>query len=265
MMNSIRLHWPEYLIEAVGLGIFMVSACIFTVILEHPASPLRQSIEDPFLRRMVIGIAMGLTAVCIIYSPWGKQSGAHINPAVTLTFLRLGKVKSWDAFFYIVAQFAGGLAGVLISAGVTGSAIADPSVNYAVTVPGTSGVGVAFLAELIISFILMSVILIMSNTSNLARFTGIFAGILVAIYIVLEAPLSGMSMNPARTFGSALPANVWTAFWVYLTAPTIGMLLASEVYLRLKGAGTVLCAKLHHQNDKRCIHCGYPGAMKTQT
>ncbi len=265
MMNSIRLHWPEYLIEAVGLGIFMVSACIFTVILEHPASPVRLSIGDPFLRRTLIGIAMGLTAVCIIYSPWGKQSGAHINPAVTLTFFRLGKVKSWDAFFYISAQFAGGLAGVLLSALLVGSAISDPSVNYAVTVPGADGVGAAFLAELIISFLLMSVILIISNTSSIARSTGIFAGILVAIYITLEAPLSGMSMNPARTFGSALPANVWTAFWVYLTAPTIGMLLASEVYLRLKGAGTVLCAKLHHQNDKRCIHCGYPGAIKTQT
>ncbi len=262
MIDSLRHHWPEYLIEAAGLGVFMVSACIFTVILEHSASPVRQWIGDTFLRRMLIGIAMGLTAVCIIYSPWGKQSGAHINPSVTLTFFRLGKVKSWDAFFYIGAQFAGGLAGVLVSRKLIGNAIADPSVNYAVTVPGASGAGVAFVSELIISFLLMSVILRVSNSMNISRFTGVFAGMLVATYITLEAPLSGMSMNPARTFGSALPANVWTAFWVYLTAPPIGMLLASEVYLRLKGAESVLCAKLHHDNDKRCIHCGYPGAMK---
>jgi len=263
MINAIRHHWPEYLIEAAGLGVFMVSACVFALILEHPASPVRQSISDPFLRRMLIGIAMGLTAVCIIYSPWGKQSGAHINPSVTLTFFRLGKVKSWDAFFYVVAQFAGGLAGVLLSAALIGNAISDPSVNYAVTVPGAGGVGVAFLSELIISFLLMSVILVVSNTQNISRFTGLFAAALVTTYITLEAPFSGMSMNPARTFGSAVPANVWTAFWVYLTAPPIGMLLASEVYLRLKGAEKISCAKLHHENDKRCIHCGYPGAIKT--
>ena len=265
MINSIRHHWPEYLIEAGGLGIFMVSACIFTLILEHPASPVQQLLPSPFLRRMFIGIAMGLTAIGIIYSPWGKQSGAHINPSVTLTFFRLGKVRSWDAFFYITAQFAGGLAGVLFSAVIIGEAIAEPSVNYAVTVPGMSGVGVAFLCELVISFLLMSVILVVSNTSTIAHYTGIFAGILVATYITFEAPLSGMSMNPARTFGSALPAGLWTHIWVYFTAPPLGMLLASEVYTRVKGTGAVLCAKLHHQNDKRCIHCGYPGAIKTST
>lgn len=265
MINSIRHHWPEYLIEAGGLGIFMVSACIFTLILEHPASPVQQLLPSPFLRRMLIGIGMGLTAISIIYSPWGKQSGAHINPSVTLTFFRLGKVRSWDAFFYITAQFAGGLAGVLFSAVIIGEAIADPSVNYAVTVPGMSGVGVAFLCELVISFLLMSVILVVSNNSNIARYTGILAGILVATYITFEAPLSGMSMNPARTFGSALPAELWTHIWVYFTAPPLGMLLASEIYLRVKGTGAVLCAKLHHQNDKRCIHCGYPGAIKTST
>ena len=265
VINAIRHHWPEYLIEAGGLGVFMVSACIFTLILEHPASPLQQLLPSPFFRRMLIGIAMGLTAISIIYSPWGKQSGAHINPCVTLTFLRLGKVRSWDAFFYMTAQFAGGLAGVLFSAVIMGEAIADPSVNYAVTVPGMSGVGVAFLCELVISFVLMSVILVVSNTSTIARYTGIFAGILVATYITFEAPLSGMSMNPARTLGSALPAGLWTHIWVYFTAPPLGMLLASEIYLRAKGTGAVLCAKLHHQNDKRCIHCGYPGAIRTST
>lgn len=118
MLEALKHHWPEYLMEAAGLGIFMVSAVVFTAILEHPSSSVRQVIADPFLRRMLIGIAMGLTAIGIIYSPWGKQSGAHINPSVTLTFFRLGKVKPWDAFFYIIAQFIGGLAGVLLVAAV---------------------------------------------------------------------------------------------------------------------------------------------------
>ncbi|MGH7886072.1 MAG: MIP/aquaporin family protein [Thermodesulfobacteriota bacterium] len=263
MRIHLREHYPEYLMEAAGLGIFMISACLFTVILEYTGSPVRNAIPSTFFRRMLIGLAMGLTAICIIYSPWGKQSGAHINPAVTLTFYRLGKVKFWDAVFYIASQFIGGLAGVMAAFFVFGNLISDPSVNYVATLPGIYGPGIAFLSELVISFILMAVILNVSNTNNIARYTGLFAGILVAAYITFEAPISGMSMNPARTFGSAFPAKLWHFLWVYFTAPPIGMFLAAEVYLRLKGAGSVICAKLHHQNDKRCIHCGSPGAVKT--
>ena len=255
MIDALTRHWPEYLMEAAGLGFFMISACVFVVILEHPASPVRQAISDPLLRRMLIGLAMGLTAIGIIYSPWGKQSGAHINPSVTLTFLRLGKVKVWDALFYIIAQFAGAIAGVLVTGIALGASIAHPSVNYATTVPGRSGPGVAFLAELLISFGLMLVVLAASNAMGFARFTGLFAGILVATYITLEAPLSGMSMNPARTLGSALPAQIWTALWIYFTAPPLGMLLAAELYVRIQGAQKIFCAKLHHQNTKRCIFC----------
>ena len=258
MLNALRRHWPEYLMEAAGLGIFMVSACVFATLLEHADSPTRLAIGDPLSRRIVIGIAMGLTAVGIIYSPWGKQSGAHLNPSVTLTFLRLGKVEPWDGVFYIAAQFAGGILGVLLGAALVGSPIAHPSVAYAVTVPGPAGPGVAWLAEFVISFGLMLMVLIATNTRHLARFTGLFAGALVATYISLEAPLSGMSMNPARTVGSAVPAQLWTALWIYFTAPPLAMLAAAEAYLRVKGARQVLCAKLHHQNTKRCIfRCGY--------
>ena len=136
-----------------------------------------------------------------------------------------------------------------------GASIAHPSVNYATTVPGQSGPGVAFLAELVISFGLMLVVLAASNAMGFARFTGLFAGILVATYITLEAPLSGMSMNPARSLGSALPAQIWTALWIYFTAPPLGMLLAAELYVRIQGAQKIFCAKLHHQNTKRCIFC----------
>ena len=257
-MNTLRQHYPEYLMEAAGLGLFMISAAVVTAILEHPASPIRQAIADPLWRRFIIGVGMGLTAIAIIYSPWGKQSGAHINPVVTLTFFRLGKIKPIDAVGYIVAQFVGAWFGVLIAAGILPTAIVHPTVNYVVTVPGSQGANIAFLAELVISFGVMLMILIVSNTAKLGRFTGIFAGILIALYITIEAPLSGMSMNPARTLASALPAHNWTALWVYFTAPLLGMLLAAEAYVRVKGYRAVRCAKLHHHNHKRCIfRCGY--------
>jgi aquaporin Z len=255
---ALRQHWQEYLMEAAELGAFMISACVVVTLLEHPGSAVRQMIPDPTLRRVLTGIAMGLTAVAIVYSPWGKQSGAHFNPSVTLTFWRLGKVATWDAVFYVVAQFAGAIIGVVISAAMLGGLIAHPSVHYVATLPGSGGTRAAFAAEFVIAFGLMTVVLIASNTPRLARYTGLFCGALVATYISIEAPLSGMSMNPARTFGSALPAQVWTALWIYFTAPPLGMLLAASTHRWLRGAQGVICAKLHHHNDKRCIfRCGY--------
>jgi len=258
MMNVLRRHYPEYLMEAAGLGLFMVSASVFTTILEHPASPIYQAIPDATLRRFLIGVAMGLTAIALIYSPWGKQSGAHLNPVVTLTFYRLGKVTRVDTLCYILAQFIGGLFGILLAGKILGMAIAHPQVNYVVTLPGANGAAIAFMAELIISFGMMMMVLVVSNSPKLAQFTGLFAGLLIVTYITLEAPLSGMSMNPARTFASATSAHQWTAIWLYFTAPLIGMLSASEIYVRWQGRKSVRCAKLHHTNQYRCIfRCGY--------
>jgi ABC-type multidrug transport system fused ATPase/permease subunit len=97
LLDALRRHWPEYVMEGAELGLFMISACTFVVLLEYPTSPVHQAIPDFFLRRVLIGIAMGLTAIGIIYSPLGQRSGAHFNPSVTLTFFRLGKVELWDA------------------------------------------------------------------------------------------------------------------------------------------------------------------------
>ena len=258
MKDSTSGHWREYLMETGGLGIFMISACVFTTVIEHPGSSIRQRIASAFIRRIIVGAGMGLTAIGLIYSPWGKQSGAHLNPSVTITFFRLGKVTLRDAFFYVLAQFVGADLGVLVSAFFLRPWISHPAVNYAVTVPSPMGAGVAFAAEFAISFVLMTMILFVSNGTRFPALTGVLSGILVATYISLEAPLSGMSMNPARTLGSALSSQVWKGWWIYFTAPPIGMLAAAELYRRLRGANGVVCAKLHHQNDKRCIfRCGY--------
>ena len=240
--------------EAAALGMFMISACAFGVVL--------QAVSSALARRVVGGIAMGLTAVCIISSPWGQRSGAHMNPALTLSFLSLGKITPWDAFFYMCGQFSGGLAGVLIARALIGPGVAAEPIYYAATVPGTSGPWVAFAAEFAISFLLVAIVLGVSNSRRAARFTPVVAGTLVALYISVESPLSGMSMNPARTVASALPSGIWTAFWVYLLAPALGMLAAAQVYRRRRGVHRVFCAKYHHHNNKRCIfRCNY-GALQ---
>jgi aquaporin Z len=255
--RALARHWPEYLIEAWALCSFLLSAGLTTILLEYPGSPLRALLPDDLQRRALIGLAMGLTAVALIYSPWGRRSGAHMNPAVTLAFLRLGKVAPIDALFYIIAQFAGGLAGVLLVILLAGAAFTDPPVNFIMTRPGDAGIGAAFLAEAAISFVLMLVVLVFSNRARLAPFTGLAAGVLVAAYIILEAPLSGMSMNPARSFASALPARAWGDLWLYFAAPLSGMLVAAEAFTGIAGRGQVGCAKLQHALDQRCIHCGY--------
>ncbi|HEX4232248.1 MAG TPA: aquaporin [Bryobacteraceae bacterium] len=112
---------------------------------------------------------------------------------------------------------------------------------------------IAFVAELAISFILMSAILFASNHEVLAPYTHYFAAILVAVYIAFESPLSGMSTNPARTFGPALYASYWHALWIYFIAPPLGMLAAAEVLLLARERKSPYCAELHHHNDKRCI------------
>jgi aquaporin Z len=245
--------------EAVLLGAFMASACVFGVLYGFPQSPVSKAISSGFLRRLLSGISMGLTALAIFYSPWGKQSGAHINPAVTLSFLRLGKIRSWDAIFYVIAQFLGGILGVLLVAQILRRELSDPAVRYVVTTPGPQGPWVAFVAEFTIAMGMMSAVLYFSNHPHLSRYTGAFASLLVAGYITVEAPFSGMSMNPARSFGSAFPAGIWDHFWIYLTAPLLGMLAASHLYVWHNGREAVKCCKLHHDNPRRCIFCGANG------
>ena len=253
MIDTFKQHWPEYLMEATELALFMISACAFTVLLYHPSSPAAAAISNELLRRVLMGIAMGSTAIALIFSPLGKRSGAHFNPSVTLTFLRLGKIRPWDAAFYTLFQFVGAVTGVLLALLTMGQLVAHQSVKYAATLPGPGGPLPAFLAEVLITFILMIVILNVSNTKRLSRWTGLFAGALVATYITIESPISGMSMNPARTFGSASIGQLWTSLWIYFTAPPLGMLVAGEAYKRMNSGRAVTCAKLHHHNNQRCI------------
>src|SRR5262249_45622807 len=178
-------------------------------LLLHPTSPLRHFTHSTIVRRALMGLLVGSAVVAIIMTPWGKQSGGHFNPAITLAFYRLGKFSFWDTFFYVTVQFAGAAGGVGIAAYVLRDAPNSPPVRYAVTAPGIFGNAGAFAGEVTISFILMMGILVASNRDALARYTPYLVGALYTTFITFETPLSGMSMNPARTFGSAFGANYW--------------------------------------------------------
>ena len=244
---------PEYLIEAWGLGTFMISAGVFATLIYAPEFSLSTIIPDDFIKAILMGIAMGVTAIAIIYSPWGKRSGAHINPAVTITFFRLKKITALDALGYISFQFIGGLLGILLVAAILGSPFTNPPINYVVTVPGKWGAIAALIAEFLLSFGLMLMVLFTSNSNQLSKYTGVFSGILVAAYITFEAPISGMSINPARTFASGFPAQIWHGFWIYYFAPPLAMLLAAEIYLRYPRKPKTICYKLYPNNEQPCI------------
>lgn len=253
MWKALQKNYRLYLIEAWALGMFMVSAAGFVILIEHPDFPVRATIENPFTRRWLVGLAMGLTAIFLIYSPWGKRSGAHMNPAVTLTFLQLDRIRAADAFWYVVFQFVGGTAAIFLVKWTWYEYLAAPVVNYVATVPGKWGVWVALGMELVLAFLLFSVILFSNNHKKLAPYTGYIAGMMVCLFITFEAPFSGMSINPARTAASAIPSGIWTGWWLYFTGPVAGMQLAGWLYrkwYRKRNDGNCLTMKCHLSGDK---------------
>ncbi len=256
MKQSFKHNWKLYIAEAVGLAIFMISACFFSGLLESKASAIHNAIPDPFVRSIIIGILMGLTALLIFFLPFTSASGSHINPAVSITFHRLGKLPQNDLVFYIIFQVIGGTLAVYVMVFFMGDMLTAMPVNYAATVPGKYGITTAFLAEFITAFIMMSMVLFTSASQYLKKYTRLIAACLVCMYVIIAGPLSGFGMNPARTFASALPANTWTAFWIYMIVPVSGMLSAAEFFLWISRTFQ------QHNIELHGVHMYHPVKMK---
>jgi aquaporin Z len=242
------------------LGLFMVSVGIFAGLIFSPASPAAGVFTSDTQRALAMGAAMGATLIALVYSPLGAFSGAHMNPAVTVAFLRLGRIRPFDAAGYIAAQIIGGLLGAVAIGAAVGPAFTGEPVRWAATTPGPFGVAAAFAAEFGMTLVLMLTVLTASNHARTARWTGLIAAALVTLYITFESPVSGMSMNPARTLASALPSGIFDAIWIYFTAPFAGMLAAAELFARLRCFPAAHCCKLNHEGP--CLHCGCDGPIR---
>ena len=168
-----------------------------------------------------IGLVFGLVVMALVYT-LGDISGAHINPAVTLGFWASGQFKAKLVAPYILSQCSGALLASLLLRALFGN-----HANMGATIPKEDLIYQCLILEIVLTFILMFVIL---NVATGAKEKGITAGIAIGGVIALEAtfagPISGASMNPARSLGPAVASLNFTAFWIYLVGPALGALLA---------------------------------------
>lgn len=252
LAQAIQTHWREYLMEGTEIAVLMLSTCICGALIYSRDSPLRDVNLSPASKSMLMGVSIATTTFLIIRSPFGRRTGAHFNPAVTLTFFWLGRVHRWDATCYVMAQFAGAVAGVLVADQIPGLQLSATPIRYLVTIPGSHGSAVAFLGEYLLSAALMGVVLYSSNHRRLTRFAPLFVGLLTVSYFAFSPSISGYSINPARSFSSALFAWIWQGIWIYFLAPALGMLTAATFYIRTFGPDSVYCAKVFHDLRSVC-------------
>ena len=254
----VRRHFPEYFCEFIGTAIMMTIGIGAVALMWGQGSPMPEMIPSTRLRLFVTGFLFAGGATLVVYSRLGQRSGAHVNPAVTLAFWRLGKIESRDAVAYVVAQFLGAIVGVLPVAWVASEAAR--SIKMGATFPG-EGIRpiVAFGAEMAMTFALVLLIFVCVNRPRIAPRTGLYAGSLVMLLVGLEAPISGTSLNPARSLGPAFLGATFEHQWIYLLAPPLGALLAVEVFRRIVTGRQPLCGKLYHTERYPCIFndCGY--------
>ena len=253
--TTLRRHWPEYTVEALFLAIFVLVAGIVSAWLEGPAPA---GASDLAVRRAAAGGVTGLLLIAMIYSPWGRRSGTHLNPAITLAWLRLGKIGRPDALFYTLAQLAGGLAAVmLLRHGALLPTTTQPSLLAASIGPINEWVAGA--TELVLSASAMLLILYTSNHASWFRWTGVLYGLLVMLIVACAAPLSGFGMNVARLLAVDVTGDLANTHWLNLLPPLLGMQLAVEAWRLVTRRPQALCAKLAHNTHGRCIfRCQHP-------
>jgi aquaporin Z len=248
--QAIKTHWREYLMEAAELSALMLGICFSGTLIYSKASPL--SIFPRMTEAFLMGSLVASVTLLIIRSPFGRRTGAHFNPALTFTYYCLGRIHRWDAMFYILSQFVGAVIGVSIADGVLGKHLAMPPVRYVITIPGNYGTIAAFITELLFAGIVMGLILFTTNRAHLINSTPFVVAVLTVFYYVFCSSLSGFSVNPARSFSSALFASVWDGIWIYFLAPCCGMLAAAFIYLQCPGNHRIYCAKVFHDATSSC-------------
>lgn len=242
-MPADRLHPRLYGAEAAGTALLVALGLSIVIAIFGRGSPIAQLLPSAPWRRALAGGCFGTIGALIAISPLGRLSGAHINPAVSLAFWLEGKLAWRDLLGYMLAQMLGAVAGaaVLPLWGATGREL-----DFGATVVGSGvPIWVAFVGEVFATLALVLAIFISASHERTRAFTPWTIPPLFAWLVWWEAPLSGASANPARSFGPALISGVWGDFWIYLLAPLLGAALAvGLLHLRLLGEHQVQVARV---------------------
>jgi MIP family channel proteins len=213
-------RYAPYLAEALGT---------FALVFAGPGSAAVDAATGGAVSGVGVGMSFGLIVMVMIFA-LGHISGCHINPAVTVGMLALRRIETIRAAGYVAAQLLGA-----VLAGLAIVAIVGQEGDAGATIPRLNGADAAFWSELILTFFLMFVVLAVATDE---RAQGSMAAIAVGGYVGFAAtgwgPVANASMNPARSFGPAVAANVWDSHWVYWVAPVAGALLAAGLYELLR-------------------------------
>jgi aquaporin NIP len=220
---------PDVLRRACAEGI-----AAFALVFAGCGAIITDATHDGVLGATGVAAAFGLVIMVMIYAT-GHLSGAHINPAVTIAFTLTRHLPLRDAGAYVAAQFAGATAGALLLL----AAWKDQPASLGATLPSV-GTGTALVYEIVLTALLMFVIVaVATDTRAVGAAAAIAIGGTVALDALLGGPLTGASMNPARSFGPALAAGEWHDFWIYVLGPVVGAALGASAYQLIRTPGTL--------------------------
>jgi aquaporin Z len=247
-----NLNWTEYASEACGTAFNVFVGLSAGVINFSPDFPIAHIIPSSSLRLLLTGLIFAGSGSLFAISPLGKLSGAHINPSVSLAFFARGKMHGHDLAGYLIGQFIGGFIGAWLLVGIWGPHAAN--IHYGVTAPGQGyPIWFVFLAEFGMTFALVFAIFIFLSQERLLRWTPLMTWLLVATLVWLGAPISGTSLNPARSFGPSVVNSFWYFQWLYWIAPPLGGLTAVALFYLFQRDRHILTAKLFHAPHYPCI------------
>jgi aquaporin Z len=246
--NGQIIPWQLFLSELIGTALLILVGLSLVIVMFGAGSPMARVVPGEGTRRLITGFLFGTTGALIALSPVGKESGAHINPVVTLGFWLMGKLDLPTTLGYIGAQLIGAVIGSLplLLWGAMGKSVA-----FGATLPGPDfTLATVLLGEVVTTFTMVSLLAVFLGFRTIRPFTPAIFPPLYAIMVWAEAPISGTSTNPARTFGPAIVSGQWQGWWIYWAGPLVGMFLAILVFSFL--AERIEVAKLYHfESDRR--------------
>jgi aquaporin Z len=207
-------------------------------------------------RLLLAGVCFGGGGTLVTLSPLGQRSGAHLNPSVSLAFFLLNRMHRHDLLGYLAAQFVGASCGAVLAVLVDRTALR--AIHFDLTVPG-AGVTIwqALLTEFLATSLLIGVILLFVSFRRTARLTPFAVWLLIATLVWQTAPISGTSLNPARSFGSELLAWLWRDQWIYFVAPSLAGVAVALGYRWVVGPHHIVTAKLFHPLTD-VVSCHFP-------